>query len=156
MRKFLAVVGAVALALVVVATAGVAFMAWKGTAADAESKAFIDAAVPAIAATWQEQQLLDRATPELLKAAKPVDLTEFFTKLSALGSLIKYDGSTGQSMMSYFTGSGGTVAAAYVAKAEFKNGTATFNVALLKRDGRWMINGFHVDPVLKPTVGSNT
>jgi hypothetical protein len=156
MRKFLAIIGAVALVVVAVMAVGIVAAIWQGKVADAESKAFVDTAVPAIAEDWHEQQLFDRATPELRKAANPVDLAEFFSKLSALGSLTKYDGCVGQSMLSYFTGTGSTVTAAYSATAEFKNGTATFSIALLKRDGRWMINGFHVNPNLKSPSGGST
>jgi len=52
----------------------------------------------------------------------------------------------GQATMSYFSGSGSTVSATYLAKARFQNGNATFRLLLLNRDGRWMIHNFRVDP----------
>jgi hypothetical protein len=45
---------------------------------DAESKAFVDGAVPAIVATWDQQQLLDRATPELRRSIIPDNLASLF------------------------------------------------------------------------------
>ena len=151
MRRFLAVVGALAIVVVVLAAVGITFAVRQGIAADLESRAFVDAAVPAIASSWRQQQLVDLATPELRDSVNPAELADFFAKLSALGSLIKYDGSVGHSMLSYFSGSDSAVTASYEAKAEFKNGAATFEIGLLKRNGRWMINGFHVNPDLKPT-----
>ena len=128
----------------------------KGKALDAESKAFVDSAIPAIAATWSKQELLDRATPELRDIAKPEQLNAVFDRLSQLGPLVKYEGATGQATMSYMLGSGSTVAASYVAKAQFQNGGATFRVVLRKREGRWMIYNFHVDPVPGNRAGQGT
>jgi hypothetical protein len=151
MRKLLVALGVVMLTLIVVLGAGFAIVAYKGHALDAESKAFVDEAVPAIAAHWEAQALIDRATPELRHNAPPEKLAQFFAALARLGPMIHYDGSKGDATMSYFSGSGGTVSAVYVASARFQNGTATFRILLLKRDGRWLIHNFHVDPV----IGSN-
>ena len=62
-----------------------------------------------------------------------------------LGPFVEYEGATGQANMSYMTGSGSTVSASYIAKVKFKDGIATMRILLVKRDGEWMINGFHVD-----------
>lgn len=145
MRRFLYVLGALALIVIVAAGIGVGVFFYKGHALDAESKAFVDSAVPAITATWSEQQLLDRATPELRKSVKPEELNALFGRLSQLGPLVEYEGATGEATMSYIAGSGSTVSASYVAKAHFRNGNATFRIVLMKRNGRWMIHNFHVD-----------
>jgi len=58
--------------------------------------------------------------------------------------------------MSYMAGSGGTVSASYDAKARFQNGSATFRILLMKRDGRWMIHNFHVDPAPATPAGQRT
>jgi hypothetical protein len=146
MRKFLSILGALTLVVIVAVGAGVGVLAYKGHALDVESKAFVDGAVPAIAAAWSTEQLLDRATPELRERAKPQELRAFFDTLSRLGPLAQYDGATGEASMAYFTGSGSTVSAAYVANARFRNGSATFRIRLMKRDGRWMIHNFQVRP----------
>ena len=39
------------------------------------------------------------------------------------------------------------------AKVKFKDGVATIQIALVKRDGRWMISGFHVDTSLAGASG---
>ncbi len=146
MRRFLQIFGLVTLIFIVVAGSGLGVLIYQGRALDAESKSFVDSAVPAIAAKWSEQQLVERATPELIKNAKPAELDAFFGGLSRLGPLVEYQGATGDATMSYFTNTGSIVSASYVAKARFQNGEATFRLILLKRDGRWMIHNFHVDP----------
>lgn len=148
MRKFLYFLGAATLTVLIVAGVGIGVAAYQGHAFDVESKAFVDSAVPAISANWSQEQLLELATPELRESVKPNELTTLFAKLSRLGPLVKYEGSTGNTLMSYTTASGGTVSATYVARAKFRNGNAAFRIVLLKRDGHWMIQNFHVDPAL--------
>ncbi len=70
MRKFLLVLGTLTLATVAVVAISIGVLAYKGIALDAESKAFVDNAVPAIAANWKREQLLTRATPELRDSIK--------------------------------------------------------------------------------------
>jgi len=62
-RRFLLILGALTLAIIVVAGIGAGLLIYKGNSLDAESKAFVDTAVPAIAANWNKEQLLDRMTP---------------------------------------------------------------------------------------------
>jgi hypothetical protein len=144
------------LIVIIVASIGLGVALIKGKTLDAESKAFVDSAIPAISATWSKQELLDRATPELRDIAKPEQLNAVFDRLSQLGPLVKYEGATGQATMSYMLGSGSTVAASYVAKAQFQNGGAVFRVVLRKREDRWMIYNFHVDPVPGNRAGQGT
>ena len=147
MRRFLSVIGALALAGLVACGLGVAVLAHQGSQLDTESKAFVDEALPSIAAHWEESQLLDRATPELRASLKPGQLQGLFASLAKFGPLVVYEGSKGTSTMSYFAGSGTTITASYVAKAQFQNGAAAFKIILLKRDGRWRIHNFHVDRI---------
>ena len=159
MRRFLYILGTLTLAIIVAAGIGLGVFFYKGHALDAESKAFVDRAVPAITATWSEQQLLDRATPELRASVKPEELKALFDRLSQLGPLIEYEGATGEATMSYIAGiagSGGTVSASYVAKARFQNGTATFRIVLMQRDGHWLIHNFHVDSSTGNQAGQRT
>jgi len=153
MRRFLYILGAVTLAIIVAAGIGVGVLVYKGKTLDVESKAFVDSAVPAIAAGWNKEQLLDRATPELRDSVKPEQLRSLFDAVSQLGPLVEYEGAAGDANMSYMAGSGSTVSASYVAKAKFKDGVATIQITLVKRDGRWMISGFHVDTSLSGAPG---
>lgn len=153
MRKFLLILGATTIVILVAAGIGVGVLIYKGNSLDAASKAFVDRAVPAIAASWNKEQLLDRATPELRASVKPEDWRALFDAVSQLGPLVEYQGATGEANMSYMAGAGGSVTASYVAKAKFKGGIATIRIALVKRDGRWMISGFHVDTALSGAPG---
>lgn len=156
MRRFLYVLGALTLTVIVAAGIGLGALFYQGRALDAESRAYVDSAVSAIAATWSKHELLDRATPELRDSIKPEELDALFDRFSRLGPLIEYEGATGDSTMSYMSGSGGVVSASYVAKARFQNGDATFRIVLMKRDGRWMIHNFHVDLAPGDQAGQRT
>jgi hypothetical protein len=149
MRKLLMIIGAATLLLIVVIGTGVGILFYKGSSLDAESRAFVDHAVPAITAHWDKEQFRERASPELLRTLKPGQLSALFYQFSRLGPLATYEGAKGQANMAYFTGSGATISASYVANALFENGSATIRILLFKHDGRWLIQGFHVDG--KPT-----
>jgi hypothetical protein len=105
MRKFLYVLGAVTLAVMIAAGVGLG-------------------------------ALVDRSTAELRASIKPDELHALFDRLSQFGPLVEYQGATGQATMSYLSGSGETVSASYYAKARFQNRSATFQIVLMKRDGR--------------------
>ena len=146
MRKFLYIVGASTVVLVVAACIGIAVIVVKGRELDAESKAYVDNAIPAVAAHWRKQDLLDRATPELRRSVTPGQLQALFENFAQLGRLVDYQGAKGDANMAYFTGSGASITASYVAKARFENGNVIFRILLKKQDDHWLIHGFHVDP----------
>jgi hypothetical protein len=145
MRKFLLYFGAGAFALLVLIVAGVGVLIWKGSGLDGESKAYVDAAVPAITAHWDRNALLDRAGPEFRAAATPDQVANLFENFARLGPLIHYDGATGQANLFYSAGKGSQITAVYEAKARYENGEATLRLTLRKRDGAWTIVGFRVD-----------
>ena len=146
MRKFLVVFGSVALAVIVLVGVFVGVIVYKGNALDADSRAYVDHAVPAITASWDKEQLLTRVTPELRRSLKPGQMTAVFTQFSRLGPLVKYEGAKGEANMAYKIGSGGSVSAAFVAKAVYRNGPATTGILLIKHGADWLIRGCHVDP----------
>jgi hypothetical protein len=146
MRKLLYAVGASTFVVIFASAVAIAVLAYNGGQFDKESKEFVDGAVPAIVASWDRQQLLERATPELRSSVTPDKLASMFQSLSRLGSLVNYEGAKGEANLSYFTGTGARISASYVAKARFENGSAVFRIALVRRDEHWMINGFHIDP----------
>jgi len=145
MRRFLYVLGALFLVILVAGTVAIVFAVYSGQALDAESKAYVDASIPAIASNWNEAELLNRATPELRNSMVPEQFASLFGSFSQFGHLIRYNGSKGQAMMSYVAGVGKTVSASYVAKAACQNGNVIFRIVLLKRNGRWWINNFHIN-----------
>ena len=147
MRRVLYAIGGIVFAL---AAAGVGMMVYKAVKLNNEATAYVDEAIPAISAHWNASELLERGTPELKKDAPPDVLAKLFRTLEPLRRLTKYEGAKGSSNTSYSTDTGTSITGDFVATAEYENGTATFDVVVVKRNGQWMINGFHYDAKLKP------
>lgn len=113
---------------------------------DTGSKAYVDEAVQKIASSWNAQELLDRATPELLQAAPPERVERFFHVFSnRLGPLRTYHGSRGTTQFFVSPQTGRIAAATYEAQATFENAEAVIQVRLLQRDGHWRIAAFQVN-----------
>jgi hypothetical protein len=151
MKKFFIILGAIFLAIIVLGAIGIAFVAVRGNALDKESKAYADAAIPAIVGTWSEKELLDRASPEF-KAAVTIDQTDrLFRWVSGLGRLQKCEPAQGQALMSATTQAGKRISAEYNAKATFHKGEATIKLGLIKHGDQWQILSFYVNsPSLVP------
>jgi hypothetical protein len=104
MKKFFIVLGSIFLALIVLGVIGIAFVAVRGNALDKESKAYADAAIPAIVTTWIDKALLDRASPEFNQGTTSVQVYHMFRWWErSLGRLQKYEPAQGQSLMSVTT-----------------------------------------------------
>jgi hypothetical protein len=144
MKKFLIVLGSLFLVIVILVAGGIAFVAVRGTRLDKESKAYADAAIPAIVSAWSEKALLDRASPEFKKAVTIDELDRLFRWFSGLGRLQHCAPAEGHSLMSATTEYGRRISAAYDAEAAFEKGNATIKLNLIKHGDRWQIMGFHV------------
>ena len=147
-KLFWKILGVMACGLVLLAGLGIAVLLYKGFQLNSEGTAFVDAAIPAISAHWDTAELFDRATPELKQTTKPADLATLFEGLRPLGKMTKYNGATGNTHSDFDSSTGTTIAGSYTATAEYQHGTATIDVVAVKRDGRWMINGFRFDAKL--------
>jgi hypothetical protein len=154
MKKFLIILGSIFLALIVLGALGVGVVAVRGNALDKESKAYADAAIPAIVTTWLDKALLDRASPEFNQATTPVQVYHTFRSWeSGLGRLQKCEPARGQSLMSVTTHGGKTISAQYTAKARFERGEATIRLVLVKHGDQWQIVRFDVSsPQLVPPI----
>jgi len=147
MKTVFAVLGAIFLILVLLVAGFVGYSAYVGTKLDASSKAYVDASVPAIVSTWSKDELKNRASPQLLKSASDEQIDGLFSKLATqLGAFKSYDGSKGDSNVSYTTQDGKVTSASYVSNATFQNGKIDVQVKLIQIDGNWMLLGFHVSP----------
>ena len=146
LKRSLVFLGAAFLVLVLLGTVAIGIAAFKGSALDKESKAYVDIAVPAIVSSWRKEELLNRASPEFRQATNANDLEGFFQAFRSLGKLQEYQGSQGQSLTSRILGKGSTISADYVARAQFERGTAKIYVKLIKHGGVWQIWGFRIDP----------
>lgn len=149
MKKFFIVLGAIFFTLIVLGAVAFVFIAIRGTALDKESKAYVDAAVPAIVSSWSGQELLDHASPEFKQATSGADVGRMFSVCRLLGKMLAYRGSQGQSLMAHDLAKGTTISASYVVKAEFERGSAEIDIKLIKHGDQWQILGFHVKPTYK-------
>ncbi|MFN2120886.1 MAG: hypothetical protein ACK2T0_10875 [Anaerolineales bacterium] len=146
MRRVLSVVGMLFL-VVILATGGfVAYATYQGRALDATSKAYVQTTVPAIVSTWSEQELLKRASPQLLTEIHkhPGQLGLMFRKLSALGAMQSFGHVQGESKVTYNFPHDKVATAAYEAKAVFANGTVDIKLRLILQAGKWKLLNFYV------------
>ena len=155
MRKLFLVLGVVFTVLIVAGGAGVVVLARNGAALDSASKAYTETSVEAIARDWDGSELWTRASPALRRVATPQQIDQLFGAAKrSLGPLVAYGGSQGQAMVSYVNAHS-AVAAQYVAHGHFAHGDADLQISLVKIDGRWMIQGFHIkSPALMQRAGS--
>ena len=148
-RKVLQILGAIFLALIIVFIGAWEYAAAVGNKLNRESRAYVDEAVPAIAAGWSVDEVRRRATPEFLRSTNPADLARIMASFAKLGRLVVYQGATGgANYYISFVGGGGTITALYIARAEFENGSAAIDCTLRKADGVWRIQGFRVNSKL--------
>jgi len=151
MKKFLIVLGSIFLAIVVLGAIGIAFVAVRGNALDKESKAYADAAIPAVVNGWNEKELLDRASPEFKRAATQQQLDQMFHWFGSLGRSQKCDPAQGQALMSATTQNGKVISAQYTTRATFEKGEAMITLGLIKHGDQWQILRFNVNsPQLIP------
>src|SRR5258705_5715655 len=141
MKKVFLVLGIAALFAII----GIGIVAYRGTALDHESRAFVDESLPRILDGWNDEALIAVATPQLLRSASREDLDHVFATYMRLGRLLHYEPATGQATMSYTTKNGSEVTGRYVARAEFENGPASISVLITKRQEKWLIHGLQVN-----------
>jgi hypothetical protein len=143
-KKFLIVLGALFLILLVVGGIAFAILAYRGNTLDKESSAYADAALKTIVTEWSEKALLDHASPEF-KQAVPIDqLDSYFRSCSKLGALQHADPMKGQAGISYDARVGKRIQGQYSTKAQFENAEATITMGLIKHNEQWQILRFDV------------
>ena len=122
---------------------------------DAESHRYADDAIVAVVSRWDEDALLKRGSIELTSAAaEQVDLDALFAAWSALGPLLKYDGSKGEAKMMFSPETGPIATALYEASGTFQNGTAQIRIGLIKRT-TWQIASFQVYSIKRQRPAPN-
>jgi hypothetical protein len=145
---------AIAVILIAVATAvGVTFAIHLGP----ESKAFVDETVPKIVKSWDVQDLVDLASPDLLEAISRDEMDKVFeASAKRLGRLRTYTGSWQESAdIRLFDPRQSHATFLYMTEAVFERGGATIGIqvkkryglrALLGRDTDWRVTSFTVRP----------
>lgn len=139
------------LAVVVIVMAGALCGADEtASSLDLESRKFVDVAIVAIVSHWSVDELLKRASPEMLAESEhQIDVDSLFNQWRPLGGLVSYTGSRGGAEILESPEIGRMITANYTAKAIFQNGTAEIAIELVKREGKWSIMAFKVDPELR-------
>lgn len=145
MKKFLIILGTVFLILIIIAIVGFVLLASKGKRLDKESKQYVDEAIVSIVSGWEKQELIKRASPELMAAVNDDGLNKVFDLFQRLGNLKEYKGPEGQSNISLTTQHGKVITADYTAKADFDAGPAEIKVSLIKHGNNWQILKFNID-----------
>jgi len=145
MKKFFTVLGIIFLCLLVTGAIGFSMVAYQGAKLDKSSQSYVDQIVPIIIASWSPQELLDRASPELLEVAPRDKVDTMFREFTEkLGALKEYRGSKGDSLIN-FTASGKVVTAAYMARASFGKGDAEIKISIIQHDKKWQLLEFRVN-----------
>ncbi len=145
MKKIVTAFGYAFIVFIVLMIAGAVTVAVLGKKFDNESRAFVDTAVQAIASDWDIAELQKRASPEFNDAVDYEDLEDDFITLQQLGKLVEYKGSSGDSNITISL-SGYAITADYKATAEFEAGSAEMRISLVRRNGKWQILDFAVNP----------
>jgi hypothetical protein len=140
------ILGYIFLVLIVGIIAGMGILAVIDKRLDKESKAFVDAAIPAIASGWDISEIQKRASPEFEDEVDYDDLEEDLAVLRQMGKLKEYKGSTGESNITLSFQYGYEITADYTANADFEAASAIMQISLIKHDGQWQILDFKVNP----------
>ena len=139
------ILGGIFAAILVIIGIAAAIFIPRLLALDREATAYIQDAVPKIVENWNSQELLDRATPELLSAMKSSEESNrLFTMFQQLGSLKRLETPSGGVVTRAYTSTGTSTVGNYTAQADFEKGTATIHIQLRRVNDTWRINGFHI------------
>jgi hypothetical protein len=155
MRSFRFGYGGVVLVVVLVLAGGAFWVHARMQRLDAQSKAFVDSAMQAIAPQLDEDQVAKRATSNVDVHLEPDEQQTLVDLRKGLGPFGTYLGAKGGVTWLASLGIVGPTSAAYVAKANYQNGIATFNLTVEDHDGRWLIDSYHLDVSLLGTPGSS-
>ena len=112
---------------------------------DKEATTYLTNEVPKIVDHWNSQNLLDRASTNLVAVLKPRQkLDQLFEMFQQLGSLKQLDTPKGSVVTTSFTGQGTHTVGNYTIQADFEKGPASISVQLLRVGNDWKINGFYI------------
>jgi hypothetical protein len=144
MRTVLTILGAIfAIFIVILITAAVIFIP-RAIKLEHGGAVYLQDAIPKIVTNWNSQELVDRATPELLATGSRDSVNRLFVMFQRLGSLKHLDTPEGTITSSAYTGTGTVTIGNFKAEAEFEKGPATISVQLERVKDTWEINGFHI------------
>lgn len=144
MKKVLTVLGVVFICLTTGAVTGCFSPYYPVGRLDKESRAYVDEVVPIIVASWNSKELINRASPEFLRAIPAEKIELLFDTLSKqMGPMKEYKGSAGQAEI-IITSEDEIITANYLARAVFERVPAKIKVQTILRNDEWQILGFRV------------
>lgn len=145
MKKTPLIIGGLLAIAMVLVLAGMPLVGDYSEELQKEAAAYVDASVPTIVKSWDADELVKRASPELLTVAPEAQIGDLFGFLSErLGPLKRYVGSQGSTTLTLgWTGLVRT--GTFVAEAEFEKAPAKILIGLVKEGDRWLINEFRAD-----------
>ncbi len=146
MKRTIIALSYIVLALIVVVAAVIGTFAVIGNRLDKESKAFVDAAIPAIAAAWDISEIQKRASPEFDDDVDYDELEQDLDELRHMGKLIEYKGSKGEANITISFQLGYDITADYSASADFETASADIQITLIRHNGQWQILDLRVNP----------
>lgn len=145
MSRLLRLSGNLVLALIVAGAIHAGYIVFKTKRDNAEAAAFISASVTAIAAGWDSQELVNRASPEWLSPADLAAMPGVFSHLAKLGKLKALHAPTGRVGNGPYPGTRiRDVWAEYTVVGEFETGPSSFRMILKRAGNDWQIAGFEV------------
>ena len=157
MKKLLIILGGIFAGIIVLLVIVAIVFIPRTLKLDKEATVYISDNTPIMVAGWNPQNLIDRASPELLSDVKsPDEWSRLFALFQKLGSLKHLDPPKGVVFSGAETGKGSYTVGNYTAKATFENGSAVISIQLLRAGTEWKINGFHInsEAFLPPKAGS--
>lgn len=113
---------------------------------------YAEAAIVDIVSDWNEQALLERASPELFAITNRQEIDDIFLKYRQLGRLTGLSKGIGHLDVVYTT-AGIRMTAVYLARARFERRSVAVKLSLVRHRGDWQIMGFDIMSD-RPTEGS--
>ena len=153
MKKVFNILGIIFAVIIVIIVIAAAIFIPRAIKLDREATAYIKDAVPKIVTNWKSQELVDRATPQLLASVTSRDMIDrMFVMFQRLGSLKNLETPKGTVVSYANTGTGAITVGNYKVLGEFENGKARIEIQVCRVGDTWKINGFKVySDALLPT-----
>lgn len=116
-----------------------------------EAQAFARSMVLSVVGTWQAEEFICKATPQLLETLPGKDLNEILAPWQqALGSLVTCGDTLVKENLSAGQGPGdpwnlmAIATATYITEVEFERGKAIIEVQVIKHESLWWANTFNI------------
>jgi hypothetical protein len=142
LQAFLTTIGVIAIGFIALVGVVFGYIAYRGHTLDSESRAFVDRVVRDVVAKGDRDELLALFAAD--RNGSPAQADIVLKAIAQLGPLSDYEGASGRAYMSLINVRS-NVTAAYIAKAKFVNGDASFRITLDREQGHWLIRYLHMD-----------